>query len=102
YLEQSTRYIYFDQRDKNGKYRYYTPQYLKPKVKKRYEKAMDEIFDYYSEMVHKLTEYVQANSSVPEEERDMAWRGATRAQACDAVRPVLPVATKSTVGIYAS
>jgi thymidylate synthase ThyX len=32
----------------------------------------------------------------------MAWQGATRAQACDAIRPVLPVATKSTVGIYAS
>jgi thymidylate kinase/thymidylate synthase ThyX len=102
YLEQSTRYIYFDQRDKNGKYRYYTPQYLKSKAKKRFEGAMDQIFDHYSEMVHKLTEYVQANSSVPEEERDMAWRGATRAQACDAIRPVLPVATKSTVGIYAS
>lgn len=102
YLEQSTRYIYFDQRDKDGKYRYYTPEYLKPKAKTRYVDTMDKIFDLYSEMVHKLTEYVQSNSSVPEGERDMAWRGATRAQACDAIRPVLPVATKATVGIFAS
>src|SRR6202008_907611 len=33
---------------------------------------------------------------------DIAWKGATRAQACDAARPVLPVATKATVGIFAS
>jgi thymidylate synthase ThyX len=39
---------------------------------------------------------------VPEDQRDVAWRGATRAQACDAARSVLPVATVSTVGIFAS
>jgi thymidylate synthase ThyX len=53
-------------------------------------------------MVRELTEYVRSNSKVPASERDMAWKGATRAQACDAIRPVLPVATKSTVGIFAS
>ncbi len=102
YLEQSTRYIYFDQKDGEGKYRYYVPPYLKASVRKKYVQTMDEIFDQYSEMVHKLTDYVQSNSSVPDEQRDMAWRGATRAQACDAARPALPVATKSTVGIFAS
>jgi thymidylate synthase ThyX len=63
---------------------------------------MDYIFDKYSSMVRKLTDYVRKNSDVSEKERDLAWKGATRAQACDAVRPVLPVATKSTVGIFAS
>lgn len=102
YLEQSTRYIYFDQKDAKGNYRYYTPPHLKPSVKKQYNQAMDTLFDMYSTMVRHLTEYVQANSKTPQNERDMAWRGATRAQACDAVRSVLPVATKSTVGIFAS
>lgn len=102
YLEQSTRYIYFDQKDKDGKYKYYTPAYLKTSVKKQYTEAMDSIFEQYSSMVRQLTEYVRDHSSTPENERDSAWKGATRAQACDAVRAVLPVATKSTVGIYAS
>lgn len=102
YLEQSTRYIYFDQKDSQGNYRYHTPEYLKPSVKKQYRQAMDEIFERYSSMVRQLTDHIRANSSVPEKERDGAWRGATRAQACDAIRPVLPVATKSTVGIFAS
>jgi thymidylate kinase/thymidylate synthase ThyX len=102
YLEQSTRYIYFDQKDINGKYKYYVPEHLKSEVKAKYIEIIDEIFNLYSEIVNKLTEHVQSNSKVPEEERDMAWRLATRAQACDAARPVLPVATKATVGIFAS
>jgi dTMP kinase len=102
YLEQSTRYIFFDKKDTAGKYKYYTPEYIKPGLKKQYNEAMDTIFDLYSAMVHRLTEHVRANSSVPDDQRDVAWQGATRAQACDAVRPVLPVATKSTVGIFAS
>lgn len=102
YLEQSTRYIYFDQKDSSGKYRYFVPKQLTKKVKATYVKAMDEIFDSYSDMVHRLTDYVTKKSTVPESERDIAFKGAVRAQACDAVRSVLPVATKSTVGIYAS
>ncbi len=102
YLEQSTRYIYFDQKDSNGKYRYYTPEHFKPAIKKQYIEAMDGLFDLYSTMVRELTEYVRSNSKTPQKERDIAWQGATRAQACDAIRSVLPVATKSTVGIFAS
>ncbi len=102
YLEQSTRYIYFDQKDAAGRYRYYVPPELKPAIHEQYCAAMDTIFDLYSTMVHRLTDHVRANSTVPENERDVAWQGATRAQACDAVRSVLPVATTSTVGIYAS
>jgi len=102
YLEQSTRYIYFDQKDKAGNYKYFVPRNLDAKTKQIYIESLDKIFDIYSDLVHKLTTYVQANSDVPEAERDIAWKGATRAQACDACRFLLPVATKSTVGIFAS
>ncbi len=102
YLEQSTRYIYFDRKDSNGKYRYHTPGHFKPDLKQQYDQAMDNIFDTYSDMVRRLSDYVRNTSVTPEVERDGAWKGATRAQACDAVRAVLPVATTSTVGIFAS
>lgn len=102
YLEQSTRYIFFDEKDKNGKYKYFTPRQFDDSTTELYEERINRIFDLYSEMVHKLTDYVRANSTVPEGERDGAWKGATRAQACDAIRAVLPVATKATVGIFAS
>ncbi len=102
YLEQSTRYIYYDKKDSNGKYKYYVPEDLKGKTKTSYVSSMDKIFDNYSKMVRQLTTFVRQNSTVPKEEQDISWQGATRAQACDAIRAVLPVATKSTVGVYAS
>lgn len=102
YLEQSTRYIYFDQKDKDGAYKYFVPSHFDARTKQSYIEIMDSIFDLYSKMVHEITEHIQAHSNVPKKEQDAAWRGATRAQACDAIRPVLPVATKATVGIFAS
>ncbi len=102
YLEQSTRYIYFDKKNELGNYRYHRLPYLKKDIEKTYNATLDRIFDIYSNMVAKLTDYVRQHSSVPEDERDIAWKGATRAQACDAARSVLPVATTATVGIFAS
>ena len=102
YLEQSTRYIYFDQKDPSGKYKYFTPTQFDTKTAELYVHAMDTLFDTYSALVRELTDYIRRNSSVPKAEQDGAWLSATKAQACDAIRPVLPVATKSTVGIYAS
>lgn len=102
YLEQSTRYIYFDQKDEHGRYKYVVPTHFDEKTKQVYVDINDQIFDTYSDMVHKLTDFVRAESTVPKAERDVAWQGATRAQACDAIRAVLPVSTKSTVGVFAS
>lgn len=102
YLEQSTRYIYFDQKDANGNYKYFTPTYLPEDIQKQYRTAMDTLFENYSKIVRALTAYIQATDSTPADERDGAWRSATRAQACDAIRPLLPTATTSTVGIYGS
>lgn len=102
YLEQSTRYIYFDQKDEHGHYRFFIPTELKGKVRSQYIKTMNQIFDLYSQMVADLTRHIRATSSTPKAEQDGAWKSATKAQAFDAVRAVLPVATKSTVGIFAS
>lgn len=102
YLEQSTRYIYLDQKDNGGHYNYFIPKNLSQTLQRQYKKILDKIFDNYSEVVRKLAQYISENSSVPAAERDIAWRGAIRAQACDAARAMLPVATKLTVGIFAS
>jgi len=102
YLEQSTRYIYYDQKDGAGNYRYHVPEHFDRATKLAYKQAMDGIFDTYSKLVRQLTEYIREHSSTPQSERDGAWKSATRAQACDAARPLLPVATTSTVGIFAS
>ena len=102
YLEQSTRYIYYDKKDAQGNYRYMTPDSLDAQSKKVFKQTMDQIFDLYSSLVHKMSSYIEAVSSVPPKERDAAFRASIKAQACDVARPMLPVATTSTVGIYAS
>jgi thymidylate synthase ThyX len=103
YLEQSTRYIYYDQKDASGNYKYFTPRNLLPQLEKQYKVSIDRIFDLYSEIVRGTTEYVQKQNPAPTDKTELiAWRGATRAQACDAARPALPVAVRSTVGIVCS
>lgn len=102
YLEQSSRYIYFDQKDNSGNYRYHTPEHLPAEVKTQYKQITDTIFDLYSEIVRDLTTYIRRTSTVPSAEQDGAWRSATKAQACDASRALLPTSTTATVGIYGS
>ncbi|MCA9349716.1 FAD-dependent thymidylate synthase [Candidatus Saccharibacteria bacterium] len=102
YLEQSTRYIYFDQKQ-NGRYRYHTPEELSQADQKFYNSSMDLIFDNYSSLVTQLTNYIRVKNPKPIDKTEiLAWTGATRAQACDAARPLFPVATTSTVGVVAN
>jgi thymidylate synthase ThyX len=106
YLEQSTRYIFFDQKDPAGRYLWYGPPNLPLDLAQDYARTMDGIFEAYSTIVRQLTDHVREENPRPDLSRDpdgwAGWPGATRAQACDAARPVLPVATKSTVGIFGS
>lgn len=100
-LEQSTRYILFDGKV-NGRYRYYVPA-LPDQLRSQYIDTMDRIFTLYSQMVRELTKRLREQNPAPEEpEKRTAWLNSTRATACDAIRPVLPAATQSTVGIYAN
>ncbi len=106
YLEQSTRYIYFDQKDGEGNYRYYVPRGVPAKLRHYYCTVQDEVFDLYSGVVHEVTEHVKVQNPRVNRSVDKnawrAWPGAVRAQACDAARTILPVGTRSTVGITMS
>ena len=103
YLEQSTRYIYFDQKDRFGRYRYYTPSNISLPLQVLYRETMDAIFEKYSLIVRGITQYLREKIPEPTEKTERAaYIGAIRAQACDAARPTLPAATTATVGIVAS
>ncbi|QQG49632.1 MAG: FAD-dependent thymidylate synthase [Candidatus Berkelbacteria bacterium] len=102
-LEQSTRYIFFDSRDINGRYLYFTPTNLPSEIAQDYNQTMDEIFNLYSSMVRGLAAHLRVKNPEPADRKERtAWLNSTRATACDAIRTVLPAATKSTVGIFAS
>jgi thymidylate synthase ThyX len=100
YLEQSSRYLRFDQKDGNGNYRYLVPEELDAQTKEEYQVNMDEIFDIYSNLYVQVRTHIEEASI--EQVHDAAWRNACHAQACDSIRGILPSATKATVGFEGS
>jgi len=100
YLEQSTRYINYDDRF-GGRYRYYRPSgILQSPLGTRYVSEMDRMFDGYSELVASMTEHFRTTVPKKDSDSDFVYRQAIRAKAFDAVRGTLPAASISNVGIY--
>jgi thymidylate synthase ThyX len=99
YLEQSTRYIPYDKPlpDDAG-YRYYRDDELGP----AYRAAMDELFSIYSRALEEVERWAADRWPRGDEEPEAAWRRSIRAKALDLLRGLLPAATLSHVGIYAS
>jgi thymidylate synthase ThyX len=100
YLEQSTRYIAYDER-LAGRYRYWRdPSVLDSPLGARYVGAMDALFDAYSAAVPKLLEWARQRFPKQPGDSDFVWRQTIKAKAYDAVRGMLPAASLSNVGIY--
>ncbi len=98
YLEQSTRYIAYDAEMPGGGYRYYRDPELGPE----YERAMDEIFSIYSASLPRVIEWADGAFPAPAGEPTAAHRRAITAKALDLLRGLLPAASLSHMGIYAS
>jgi thymidylate synthase ThyX len=97
YLEQSTRYIPYDKPLPGGGYRFYRDQQLGPE----FAAAMEELFGIYSRSLVEVEEWA-AERWPRGEEPQGAWQRSIRAKALDLLRGLLPAATLSHVGIYAS
>ncbi|MBM3685002.1 MAG: thymidylate synthase [Actinobacteria bacterium] len=102
YLEQSTRYVNYDER-LGGRYRYLRdPEILASPLAARYVGTMDRLFDAYTELSTTMVEFYR--SAIPKSagDSDFVYRQAIKAKALDAVRGVLPAASLSNVGLYGS
>jgi len=99
YLEQSTRYIPYDKPLPEGGYRFYRDE---ERLGPEFAAAMDEIFAIYSRSLGEVEEWAAARWPRGDEEPEAAWRRSIRAKALDLLRGLLPAATLSHVGIYAS
>ena len=101
YLEQSTRYIAYDQRLSTGHYRYHRPpEVLESQLGARYVGDMDRMFDVYAGMVQRLVTWLSARYARQPGDSDFVHRQAIKAKALDAARGLLPAASLSNVGIY--
>ena len=98
YLEQSTRYIAYDTPMPGGGYRYWRNADLGP----QYATAMDALFDAYAEALPRVREWVDSTYPRGAGESDAARRRAVNAKALDLLRGLLPAASLSHMGIYAT
>jgi thymidylate synthase ThyX len=101
YLEQSTRYMFYD-RPLGERYRYHVPAEVAASGLERvFRETLDASFAAYSRLTDPLTAYYETLYP-PDGERDYAYRSSIRARVCDDLRGLLPAATVSNVGIYGS
>jgi len=100
YLEQSTRYIPYDKplpESAGGGHRFYRDDELGPE----YAAAMEELFAIYSRSLTQVMEWA-AERWPRGDEPQAAWERSIKAKALDLLRGLLPAATLSHVGIFAS
>ena len=100
YLEQSTRYIAYDDRP-GGRFRYYRdPEVLSSPLGARYIADLDRQFEIYSVLVAKMKDFYRETVPQGPGDSDFIYRQAISAKAYDSVRGILPAASLSNVGIY--
>jgi thymidylate synthase ThyX len=103
YLEQSTRYVPYTQRE-GGRWRYVVPPELDaaaPALRARYVACLDAAFEAYSRWIDPTVSWLKRESP-PAEGSPAAYEATIRARALDALRGLLPAATRSNVGIFGS
>lgn len=100
YLEQSTRYIAYDERI-GGRYRYYRdPAVMGSPLGARYVADMDRIFDTYGSLVGSVADFYRAQFPKRPDDSDFVHRQAIQAKTFDSLRGLLPAASLSNLGIY--
>jgi thymidylate synthase ThyX len=102
YLEQSTRYIAYDAPMPTGPstsgFRYYRDPSLGP----QYEHAMDEVFTIYAAALPRVAAWVESEFPATPGEPPAAHARACQAKALDLLRGLLPAASLSHMGIFAT
>lgn len=123
-IEQSSRYVVYDQKDEQGRFRYLREKkIMESAYAKEYEETLDFIFQTYLDLVPKLTEYFQKLKPVEEAQYDIRGQGEpihfkdckddaektafnrtftfdVRTKTCDTLRCLLPAATLTNVGMF--
>jgi thymidylate synthase ThyX len=103
YLEQSTRYVPYDDQP-GGRWRYHVPAELDPhpELRERYARTLDAAFETYARWLEPMQEFYRGLFPKDPADSDFVYRMTIRAKACDTLRGLLPAATRSNVGIFAT
>jgi thymidylate synthase ThyX len=102
YLEQSTRYMRYDDKP-GGRWRATVPAELDGSpLAARYEEFLDEVFTTYGRMYEPMETYFEERFPKEAGDSDFVYRQTMLAKTCDTLRVLLPAGTRSNLGIYAT
>jgi thymidylate synthase ThyX len=102
YLEQSTRYVPYNEKV-DGRYRYVVPAEIEgTELEAPFRAHLDMLFETYTEILDGLAPLLKRKFPRAEGQSERAWEATIRAKALDIARGLLPAATRSNMGIYAS
>ena len=102
YLEQSTRYVPYTDRP-GGRWKYVVPDELDdPALRALYVERLDRAFETYARWIEPMQAHFCRLHPKSKDDSEAVYRAAIRARALDALRGLLPAATRSNVGIYGS
>ncbi len=126
FIEQSSRYVFYDQRDSQNRFRYYRePTIMASAHAARYEETLDFVFQTYVDLIEPMQEYfrqrkpletaeyairpdrpkIRLTDCADDGERkdfERTYKMDIRTKACDTLRILLPAATQTNVGMHAN
>ncbi len=100
YLEQSTRYVPYDDRP-GGRWRYAVPPEVETAgLAGEYTGVLDRAFETYARWLEPMQSFYRRLFPRDPNDSDFVYRSTIRAKACDTLRGLLPAATRTNIGIY--
>lgn len=100
YLEQSTRYVPYNDKP-GGRWRYAVPGEIDDVGRtERYEATIDRAFETYDRWLEPMKDLYRDLYPRDPNDSDFVYRMTIQAKACDTLRGLLPAATRTNVGIY--
>ncbi len=102
YLEQSTRYMRYDDRP-GGRWRLTVPPELEgTPALERYGTFADQMFRAYGRMFEPVADLFRQRFPKDPNDSDTIYRSTITAKTCDTLRVLLPAGTRSNLGVYAT
>ena len=102
YIEQSTRFVPYTDRP-GGRWKYVVPAEIEDEADRaRFKATLDQAFETYARWIEPLQQCYRAHHPRAATDPEPIYRSVIRAKALDALRGLLPAATRSNVGIYGS
>ena len=125
-IEQSSRYVFYDQKDESGQYRYLrVPEIMAGPVDlvEEFIQTMDHIFNQYCRLINPLQQYFRKLKPIDEAHYDIrgdkhpvllcdlsedkeirafnvTYLADIRSKACDVLRVLLPACTLTNLGLF--